>query len=69
MILDLTGVIKGIIMLTFSRYLSWISVPQLAHWFFPVDRTGIGEARVGGEHIDGVTGGLGRKGASTFTSS
>lgn len=43
--------------LTFSKYLSRISWPQLAHRFFPVDGTEL-TVEVG-EHTEGVDGVLG----------
>lgn len=44
-------------LLTFSKYLSRISWPQLAHTFFPVDGTEL-VVEVG-EHTEGVDGLLG----------
>lgn len=50
---------------TFSRYLSNISRPQLAHTFFPVD--GTEETVEVGEQMDGVEGGLGEERVSSFS--
>lgn len=49
--------------LTFSKYLSRISRPQLAHRFFPVDGTEL-VVEVG-EHTEGVDGVLGEERVSS----
>lgn len=53
----------GVRPLTFSRYLSRISCPQLAHVFFPVD--GAELVVEVGEHTDGVDGVLGAERVSS----
>lgn len=45
---------RGLSSLTFSRYLSKMSWPQLAHTFLPADGTEL--AVEVGEHTDGVDG-------------